>query len=453
MMALPRKLKNWNKFIKWFSAHEAYWYFPKGRTINPDDIIESFRILKRYEGEVWKDVQASFLDDLSNAGHFNRKGKNQSNADSTAMARVWKVVFSMLGFAWVKDNDNVAITVAGNEFLTTNNPSELIQNQVQRYQISNPTTTETSKQIQLRPHVFLLNVLLGSDSFITHQEYILFVSRARGNDDLNLILEFIKNWRKLTEKERDIIYSEAEKCIGNLPNRRSSLVNTIKLGKSYALSFLSFCSYLEKGDKDDKNIAVKLNKKGKNIAKELVKKSQKETVFVDYKNAKDWFSYYGVPDKMPTKEEAIDYYIDTSQVEKLESIGYSVEAQIQERILEDHLEKNLDALEEGLTLVGRQYSTITGPIDLLCRDKDDNFVVVELKKGRASDKVIGQITRYMGFIKTQMIEFPKQLVRGIIVGQEIDKSLEMSLVIVNAGADVSARTFSAQITIHAPANT
>ena len=127
--------------------------------------------------------------------------------------------------------------------------------------------------------------------------------------------------------------------------------------------------------------------------------------------------------------------------------GFSVDAQISEKILEDFLEKNLTTLEKDLSLVGRQYPTITGPIDLLCKDKNNDFVVVELKKGRTSDKVVGQILRYIAFIEDSMIEHENQKVRGIIVGREIDKSLEMSLKAIRE-RDLQLKTFDANIIIN-----
>jgi len=49
---------------------------------------------------------------------------------------------------------------------------------------------------------------------------------------------------------------------------------------------------------------------------------------------------------------------------------------------------------------GENYATPIGYPDLLCVDKDTgDFVVIELKKGRESDKVVGQILRYIGWIE------------------------------------------------------
>jgi hypothetical protein len=92
-----------------------------------------------------------------------------------------------------------------------------------------------------------------------------------------------------------------------------------------------------------------------------------------------------------------------------------------ESMLEDFIANNLSALEGGLRLYkdedgipGRQYPTEVGTIDLLCVDTNGNLVVIELKRGRESDKVVGQISRYIGWVKAKLAKGSQQ-VRGIVV--------------------------------------
>jgi RecB family endonuclease NucS len=106
-----------------------------------------------------------------------------------------------------------------------------------------------------------------------------------------------------------------------------------------------------------------------------------------------------------------------------------------ERLVEDFLEKNLNHFEKGLTLYqdenkvpGRQYSTDVGTIDLLCVDKDKNFVVIENKKDKGSDRTVGQIARYMGWIKQELAN--NKPPRGIIIAHERDIKLEYAASVV-----------------------
>ena len=53
-----------------------------------------------------------------------------------------------------------------------------------------------------------------------------------------------------------------------------------------------------------------------------------------------------------------------------------------------------DAPPEGLRLVRREWPTDIGPVDLMCRDEDDGFVAVEIKRVGTIDAV-EQLTRYL----------------------------------------------------------
>ena len=91
------------------------------------------------------------------------------------------------------------------------------------------------------------------------------------------------------------------------------------------------------------------------------------------------------------------------------------------------LGKEFDIFEEEGELVGQQYPSDTGPIDILAVSKDKKtLLVVELKKGRASDNVVGQIQRYMGYVKEELAE-SNQEVRGIIIALEDDIRIKRAL--------------------------
>lgn len=113
---------------------------------------------------------------------------------------------------------------------------------------------------------------------------------------------------------------------------------------------------------------------------------------------------------------------------------------VSEFALEKHLEeflvknwrktdlgKKYDIFEENGELVGQQYQTDTGAIDILAVSKDKKTIlVIELKRGRTSDVVVGQIQRYMGYVKEELSE-PTQKVRGMIIGLDADIRLKRAL--------------------------
>ena len=89
-------------------------------------------------------------------------------------------------------------------------------------------------------------------------------------------------------------------------------------------------------------------------------------------------------------------------------------------------------LEVDGVLVGQQFLVDTGRIDLLAISHDDSeYLVLELKRGQASDKVVGQLLRYMGFIKREYCnDEHKKKVRGAIVAHEDDQRIRDALSMV-----------------------
>ena len=110
--------------------------------------------------------------------------------------------------------------------------------------------------------------------------------------------------------------------------------------------------------------------------------------------------------------------------------------------LEEHLEeflvrnwaqtelgKNYDIYEEDGERVGKQYPTDAGNVDILAISKDKKeLLVVELKRGRASDVVVGQVQRYMGYVVEELAE-EGQEVRGVIIAHEDDQKIRRALVV------------------------
>jgi len=106
-----------------------------------------------------------------------------------------------------------------------------------------------------------------------------------------------------------------------------------------------------------------------------------------------------------------------------------------EEHLEDFLVKNWPHTEFGKDYdiyeedgeKGQQYQTDTGPLDILAVSRDKkHLLVVELKKGRASDSVVGQTLRYMSYVQEELAE-EGQTVLGAIVAHEDDARIRRAL--------------------------
>lgn len=94
------------------------------------------------------------------------------------------------------------------------------------------------------------------------------------------------------------------------------------------------------------------------------------------------------------------------------------------------LAKKYDLVTDEGVIVAQQYASDTGPIDILAISKDKKeYLVIELKKGRTSDVVVGQTLRYMGFVKNDLA-VNGETVRGAVIALEDDLRLRNALSMV-----------------------
>src|SRR5262245_49249981 len=96
-----------------------------------------------------------------------------------------------------------------------------------------------------------------------------------------------------------------------------------------------------------------------------------------------------------------------------------------EKYLEEFMVSNFDSIFHGQLVLyknpnepqvtGQQYLTDVGVIDILATEPaTESLVVIELKKGRASDVVVGQILRDMGWV-AEKLSNKGQTVKGMII--------------------------------------
>ncbi len=132
----------------------------------------------------------------------------------------------------------------------------------------------------------------------------------------------------------------------------------------------------------------------------------------------------------------LNYYQKTILSEPMTKIAatqsqglFYMEKQLEDFIIHNwdstELGKRFDLIIEEGDLLSQQYRTDIGPIDILVRNKlTKNHVVIELKKNQTSDDTVGQVARYMGWIRENKND-PD--VMGIIIAGEYDKKLDYAL--------------------------
>lgn len=70
---------------------------------------------------------------------------------------------------------------------------------------------------------------------------------------------------------------------------------------------------------------------------------------------------------------------------------------------------------EGFRLVRREWPTDIGPVDLMCRDEEDGWIAVEIKR-IATIESVEQLTRYLEFIRRDPA---MGACRGVLAAQSI----------------------------------
>lgn len=122
--------------------------------------------------------------------------------------------------------------------------------------------------------------------------------------------------------------------------------------------------------------------------------------------------------------------LDTAVPDAEESLAFSLE-----RYLRDFIASNWEKTPLGKTLAlheedgefAVEFPTDVGRIDILARDKARrDWVVVELKKGVESDRAVGQLLRYMGWVKKHRATENEE-VRGIIIAGQPDDRIRYAV--------------------------
>ena len=437
-MAKSKKLvlpKEWRTFANRYGADRAYWYVPKGLAVTAGALKPRLKVLKEFEhGKAWRDCQQAYIQRL------NEKGISEAEAEwaegGAPLARMLKQVFVMLGLAWVDADDRVEITPVGDKFLTDKDPYGVLSDQMSRYQFTNPSVASTvHKVVTLHPIPFIGEVLRNIDGqSFGGTEYMLFVSRAKTFADVDTVIQQIETFRGLDSAMQDLVVETCDAY--KLPGiRRSSIYNTIRLDRSYALKMFALSRLVE----INSDGGLSIRKGALKAYRSYLSDYGREGAYIEFANEKDWIAYFGDPKVPPTIDTALDYYINKGDVaaaiatkkktaKNAKELADFQDMIVSEKAVEDYLESHLDVIgskiDRKLKLVGRQYSTTVGPIDLLTIDtKTGDYVVIELKKGRSADKVYGQCSRYIGWIRKNLAA-DRQKVHGVIVAREIDEKLK-----------------------------
>jgi len=461
MKGLPRSFPFrdiFMSFLKEYSASITYWYVPKTRVLNGENVEVIAQIVKvifdEFLGYVWNvETQDQILNRLVQLGIVSPYKPDGTRVDRTALVRIWKKLLETLGLLWVQNDTEIIITDAGLDLLNGKAQEKrfVIERQIIKYQYPNPSLPGlySERYVGLLPHIFLLQVLKECNHRITSHEYELFVNLAQSQDDVNRIVQYIHSWRDINEKEQQVILdrardiltkevaAEQELSMDMEPEEGPTRFNRIHLNASYQRPFFTFPSYIEF---DEGEIICREPDR----VNELLSRLLPSLKITKFRTLEDWFTYFGDPKKEPSwltylisliedavaREEVmeevqtvVEEHRDLLTLEEAKSIE---RAQI-EKDIETFYYAHPDLLEKGLTVKdnGRQFPTPIGRIDLLCLSRNGEYVVVEIKADEARDSVFGQILRYIGWVHRN-VPNARDNVRGIILASEFPETARYS---------------------------
>jgi len=314
--------------------------------------------------------------------------------------------------------------------------NKLLLNETIKYLIKNKEKYQNSENFQLwikrseeakvRYHKILSESNFKNGGNLSEDnldDMFRLLKKYSSNRSLNRLIYEENGIDIFNEKLRNLYYREK-----SLPKRINEFLTLSNIGDQSVSQFLVIF--------DDKNypLITDQNRKALNLDTDIEKEAKKFAL--KNFNIEDPNLYSSRTMIILTYMIIYEQIKDILNFEKYDWInkflwryGMETEEEIDEPFITLGLEKDLrrflalnpQVLEGGLLLVenGEEYETHNvGRIDLLFKDKDDNYVVVELKRKKTGDSVVGQILRYIGWVQENLGDN----VRGIIVvGEPYDK--------------------------------
>ncbi|UEG49075.1 endonuclease NucS [Ferruginibacter lapsinanis] len=389
-------------------------------------------------------IQREFLEGKNYEYFINKYTKKYLTDELSVYYRNFKSWLGKFGFYGEYENKTAFITEMGYELIENRGNSEkcsaLFSHQVKKFQLWNPTIKEKYRDYKIRPYYLLLEVL-GKlpDRWFSKIEYALFITKIKSHNERIIAdqIEFIKQWRELSPEEQQKFIDELN-FIDKKKFRRRPRTNFNRLldSASKEIDCYGYGGLIEKGEGlyQGKYILADYDK-----AMNELNLFSTGARFIEFEKKLDWIAHLGSKQGLSI-DDILDLYLANGvslefindEFKNNQSLKDSIQDKIYEKEIEEYYVNNIKEIHKDLEVLtkptyGRQYSTHIGPIDILCFDVITNeYVICELKRGQTSDETVGQLLRYMGWVKKHLV-FDGKNVRGILVGADFNEKIDYSL--------------------------
>lgn len=288
------------------------WLIPKRVNLHQTVCLIDGIIKRKYDGTSWNPQKQNNLGVNLKKWGATKDGKNIS---AQAIRTLLASIPQYLGFAYINTENTpntICLTKAGldlwerhkNELVRVPNlikgknnlirESDTVLKQMEKLQITNPIINKDCENIYVFPFRFMLRVLLKVN-YLDKEEIAYFLFKARNEDEVDLTVQEILNFRKLQLVDRkNIIDVFKATHIGNI-----TLVKAPASG--YFMSLCEITGMLEKinikPDNREKSItAIKIKDSYKNYAQEILNEKYKYINTYDFgNNLQLWIDYIGNP--------------------------------------------------------------------------------------------------------------------------------------------------------------
>lgn len=308
------------------------WLIPKRVNLHQTICLIDGIIERKYDGTSWNPQKQNNLGVNLKKWGATKDGKNISpQAIRTLVASIPQylgflyvntestpntICLTEAGMAlWHKHKEElvkVPNLVEGKDLLITE--SEAVLKQMEKLQITNPVINKDCENIYVFPFRFMLKVLMRV-GYLDQEEIAYFLFKVRNEDEVDLIVQEIENFRKLSTENRGALINAFKSThIGNI-----TLVKASSAG--YFISLCQITGIMDKlkvtpNNKDGAIAALKINDTYMGYVEEMLNSKYQNTEVYDFEdNLQLWIDYMGDPTR--------DYPpIDVSIINKANSIFF-----------------------------------------------------------------------------------------------------------------------------------
>lgn len=290
------------------------WLVPKRVNLHQTICLIDGIIERKYNGTSWNPQKQNNLGVNLKKWGATKYGKNIS---SQAIRTLVASIPQYLGFLYVNTDSTpttICLTEAGmalwhnhkDELVKVSNlvegkdllitESEEVLKQMEKLQITNPVINKDCENIYVFPFRFMLKVLLEV-GYLDQEEIAYFLFKARNEDEIDVIVKEIENFRKLSIENREALINAFKSThIGNI-----TLVKASSAG--YFISLCQITGIMDKlkitpGNRNGIIAALKINDTYIKYVEEMLNSKYQNIEVYDFKdNLQLWIDYIGNPNR------------------------------------------------------------------------------------------------------------------------------------------------------------